>query len=287
LVVFEERRSRFGRYAPLVLNVIGWVAFLLLFARLSARDDEARAFLMEAEIAKLASAMQTVADRLGTLETDVRNQLDQARTQPATQQQGRSQTDDLNRRLSEAQMKKLESATARLEDEIGNMRQRTQVTVDLNALVQGLRPNISFDVVRVDIKQPGIIDLTFQARNLGPYAAVVEFPELILATKPIPQTGTIEGQLTQAQDYSFKAVRMGTLLPSQPSNHAYTLALTDPRRIEQPLYYRITFRAATDPTVVATATRLLRGRLLEKEVQELSVLSFNRLGELTVGQQRP
>jgi hypothetical protein len=189
-------------------------------------------------------------------------------------------------RVSEAQLRKLESATARVEDELANLKHYPHVTVDLNDLVQGLRPNISFDVVRIDVKKAGVVDVTLQARNLGPYAAVVEGPDLVVATKPVPAGGPADGQLLPTQDYTFKSARLGTLLPNQPINVAYTLALNDAKLLDQPLYYKLTFKTNTDPTVVTTASRLLRGKLSEKEVKDLSVSQHNQLGDLSVGRQR-
>jgi hypothetical protein len=283
----NESRARWAAlYWPLVLNVIGWAAIYFLFAgllqkqpekppnpELQAREaqgqqaQEARARAMEAQLATLTASTQRISDQLDA--------LDRQRRAPG-------QTDDIGRRLSQAQLAKLESATARLEDELGSLRQRTHVTVDLNVLVQSLRPNVSFGVLRVDPRKPGEIDLTFQMRNLGPYMAMIEAPDIVVATKPIPQSGPIDGQLVLGKDYAFRAVRAGALLPSEPKNHAYTIVLNDPRKMEHPLYYRMNFKTTTDPTVVGASTRLLHGKLPEKEIQELSAAHYSHIGEVAV-----
>lgn len=284
----NESRARWViQYGPLILTAIGWVAIYFLFAGLfakppadaaaaeaqqreaqardAARDAQARA--MELQLAKFEVSMQRIADQLDALGRQPRAPV---------------QADDIGRRLSQAQLAKLESATARLEDELGGLRQRTYVTVDLNTLVQSLRPNVSFGVLRVDPRKPGEIDLTFQMRNLGPYTTLIEAPDIVLATKPIPQSGAVDGQLLAGKDYTFRATRAGPLLPSEPKNHAYTIVLNDPRKVEQPLYYRMSFKTVTDPTVVGTSTRLLHGKLPDKDIQELSVAHYNHVGEVVV-----
>jgi hypothetical protein len=269
----DDKLARWARYAPLALNVIGWVAIYFLLAGVlpkqsgepSAAENATAAQLraLEIQLAKLEGQTQRLADRLDSVQ--------------------RNPTDDVNRRLSQAQMARLESATARLEDELGNLRQRTHVNVDLNTLVQNLRPNVSFDLLRVDPTRPGMIDLTFQMRNLGPYPADVNAPEIILATKPIAPSGPIHGQLT-AQDYSVRALPVDALLPNEPRNHAYTIMLNNPRRIEQGLYYRMTFRLTTDAKVVATSSRLLQGKVPTKDIQELAIAHYSHVGEVAPAQ---
>ena len=134
----------------------------------------------------------------------------------AVKKPGRTQPDQVNRLLSEVQLRKLENATARLEDELGTARARTHVTVDLNSLVQGLRPNVSFGVLRTDVKKPGVVDITFQVRNSGSHAAIVEVPELILATKPVAPSGPVDGRLIATQDYSVHG-RTGTFFRMSPA----------------------------------------------------------------------
>lgn len=284
----------------LLLNVIGWGVFLFLFLQLSDKGEKAA---IEAQTAKLENFTQKLDQQLdlrdqqlrnqvAALEQQMRNQIEDAKQQmnsqieEANKQQVRVSPTDSRRRVSDPQLKKLESATARVEDELANLRHHPHVTVDLNALVQGLRPNISFDVVRIDTRKTGVVDVTLQARNLGPYAAVVEGPDLVIATKPVASAGPTDGQLLPAQDYTFKSARLGTLLPNQPTNVAYTVALSDAKLLEQPLYYKLTFKTNTDPTLVATASRLLRGKLSEKEVQDLSVSQHNHSGDLSVGRQK-
>jgi hypothetical protein len=226
--------------------------------------------------AQLESSSQKLIAQLDVLEKQGESQLAEA-----VKREERAQPDRAHRLLAEAQLRKLENATARLEDELGPGRTRTHVTVDLSSLVQGLRPNVSFGVLRTDIKQPGVVDMTFQVRNSGSHAAIVEVPDLVLATKPVPPSGPVDGRLVATQDYSVHG-RTGTFMPNEPSNHAYTVTLTDPKRLEQPLYYRMTFRTSTDPTVVATSSRLLQGKVAAKDIQELSVSQYTHLGELSV-----
>jgi hypothetical protein len=271
----------------LVINVIGWLLLFFLYTRIDMREPEAtvpaveaRLVLIETAIEKLAAQFDSSTQKL-TAQLDVLEKQGESQLAEATKKQGRTQPDPVNRLLSEAQLRKLESATARLEDELGTARARTHVTVDLNSLVQGLRPNVSFGVLRTDVKKPGVVDLTFQVRNSGSHAAIVEVPELVLATKPVPPSGPVDGRLVATQDYAVHG-RTGTFLPNEPSNHAYTVTLTDPKRLEQPLYYRMTFRTSTDPTVVATSSRLLQGKVAAKDIQELSVSQYTHLGELSV-----
>jgi hypothetical protein len=271
----------------LAINVVGWLLFFFFYARIDAKEPEsqvpaveARLTLVEMAIEKLAAQFETSTQKLGA-QLDVLEKQAETQLAEAAKKQKATQPDQVSRLLSEAQLRKLENATARLEDELGTARARTHVTVDLNSLVQGLRPNVSFGVLRTDIKKPGVVDLTFQVRNSGTHAAIVEVPELVLATKPVPASGPVDGRLVAAQDYSVQG-RTGTFLPNEPSNHAYTVTLTDPKRLEQPLYYRMTFRTSTDPTVVAASSRLLQGKVAAKDIQELSVSHYTHLGELSV-----
>ncbi|MGH8728848.1 MAG: hypothetical protein ACREV9_12000 [Burkholderiales bacterium] len=287
--------------AFLLLNVIGWGVFLFFFVQLSAKDGGEKAAI-NAQTEKLESFTQKLDQQLESRDQQLREQV------AALDQQMRTQIEEVRQQMNNQieaskevkvapadprrgvpdtrQLKKLETATARVEDELSNLRNHPHVTVDLNALVQGLRPNIFFDVVRIDARNTGVVDVTLQARNLGPYAAVVEGPDLVIATKPVPSAGTVEGQLSPAQDYTFKSARLGTLLPNQPMNIAYSVALNDAKQLDQPLYYKLTFKTNTDPTLVSTASRLLRGKLSEKEVQALSVSQQSHAGDLSVGRQK-
>jgi hypothetical protein len=285
----------------LLLNIIGWAAFLFYAQRPLPQDDGDTAAI-EAHTAKLDSFMQKLEqdltsrdqelrDQLAALEQQTRTQIDEAKKEMETQLEETSKQKirviptDPRARGTDPQLKKLETATARVEDELTNLRNHPHVTVDLNALVQGLRPNIAFDVVRIDTRKLGVIDLTLQARNLGPYAAVVEGPELVIATRPVSLSGPVDGQLLPAQDYTFRSSRLGTLLPDQPINVAYTVTLNNAKLLDQPLYYKLTYKTNTDPTLVTTATRLLRGKLSEKEVQDLSISQHNQSGDLSVARQ--
>jgi hypothetical protein len=280
------RQPRGSQLGFLVVNIIGWLLLFFFYARTDRIDVEelesqgpaleARLALVETSIEKLAAQFETstgkLLSQLDALQKQGESQLAEAPKKPS-----RTPADN---RLADAQLRKLESATARLEDELGLTNARTHVTVDLHSLVQGLRPLVSFGVLRTDIKRPGVIDMTFQVRNSGAHAAIVDVPELVLATKPIPPSGPADGRLIATQDYSVQG-RIGTFLPNEPSNHAYTVTLTDPKRLEQPIYYRMTFRTSTDPTVVATSSRLLQGKLAAKDVQELSVAQYTHIGELS------
>lgn len=279
--------ARGNQLGLLVVNVIGWLLFFFFYARIDVKEPdhqvsavEARLALVETSIERLAAQFDTSTQKLAA-QLEVLEKQGEIQLAEAAKKQKGAQPDQVSRLLSEAQLRKLESATARLEDELGTARTRTHVTVDLNSLVQGLRPNVSFGVLRTDVKKPGVVDLTFQVRNSGSHAAIVEVPELVIATKPVPPGGPVDGRLT-SQDYSVHG-RTGTFLPNEPSNHAYTVTLTDPKRLEQPLYYRMTFRTSTDPTVVATSSRLLHGKVAAKDIQELSVSQYTHLGELSVG----
>jgi len=272
------------QYGPLLLNVIGWVALYFVVSGLLAQHDgpnapawtaamnerDAQLKAMEAQLAKLESTTQKLADQMEIL---------------ALQQ--RAQQDGLGRRLSQAEIRKLESATARLEEELANLRERTYVTVDLNTLVQRLRPNVSFGLLRVDPSKPGVADVTFQMHNLGPYAAIVDAPEVVLATKPVSLSGPIDGQLVPLEDYTVRGARAGALLPNEPRNQAYTIVLNNPRRLEQPLYYKVTFKTSTDPAVVNASSRLLQGKVPEKDIRELSVSQYGDVGEVNIAALRP
>lgn len=287
--------------AFLLLNVIGWGVFLFFFVQLSAEDGGEKAAI-DAQSAKLDSFTQKLDQQLesrdqqmreqvAALEQQMRTQIDEVKQQVDNQIEATKQVKvapaDPRRGVADTQqLKRLETATAKVEDELADLRNNPHVTVDLNALVQGLRPNISFDVVRIDSRNTGVIDVTLQARNLGPYAAIVEGPDLVIATKPVPSAGTVEGQLSPAQDYTFKSARLGTLLPNQPMNIAYSVALNNAKQLDQPLYYKLTFKTNTDPTLVTTASRLLRGKLSEKEVQALSVSQQSHAGDLSGGRQK-
>lgn len=264
----------------LLLNVIGWIVFYFVISSTVARQGERPA----SDSAEREALARTVDARLATLETHLQK-LDAQLEGIASRVQTRP--DDVGRRLSQAELRRLESTTARLEDELGNLTRRTHVTVDLNALVQSLRPNVSFGLLRIAPTKPGVLELTFQMRNVGPYSTTVEAPDIALAAKPFTDSGTGEGLLVPGQDYIVRAERIETLLPSESRNFTYTVVLNDPRRLERPLYYKATFRTSTDPAVVATSTGLLKGKLPEKDIRALSVAQYGHVGEVTAGSQRP
>lgn len=288
-------KPNWSSVAPLLFNVIGWVVVVFLVVRLSGEDDGTEAAI-EAQSAKLeafsekldeqlAMRDQQLSDQAAAREQKMRTDIEDAKQQMRVQIEEASKQKTPVRsaqpaaRLSDANLKKLES-------DLANLRAHPQLTVDVNNLVQGLRPSISIDVVRIDAKKNGVVDLTLQARNLGSYAVALEGPELVIATQPVATTGAAEGALSPSQDYTFKSTRIGTLLPNQPINVAYSVALNDSKLLDQPLYYKLTYKTNTDPTVVVTASRLLQGKLSEKEVQDLSVSQHNQVGDLSVGRQK-
>ena len=264
----------------LLLNVIGWVVFYFVISSTVVRQREQTV----TDAAERAALARTVDARLATLETHLQK-LGEQLNGLASRAQARP--DDVDRRLSQAELRRLESTTARLEDELGNLSRRTHVTVDLNTLVQGLRPNVSFGLLRITPTKPGVIELTFQMRNLGAYSATVDAPEIALAAKPFTESGPGEGLLVPGQDYTVRADRVETLLPNESKNFTYTVVLSDPRRLERPLHYKAMFRTSTDPAVVATSTGLLKGKLPEKDIRALSVAQYGHVGEVTAGSQRP
>jgi hypothetical protein len=267
--------------AFLLLNVIGWAVFYVAVSSALVRPAETPA--PDASAAERDAVARSVDARLATLETQL-EKIAERLDVVASRAQARG--DDAARRLSQAELKRLESTTARLDDELGNLSRRAHVTVDLNALVQGLRPNVSFGLLRIVPTKPGVLELTFQMKNLGAYAATVEAPEIALAAKPFPESGRTEGLLVPGEDYSVKAYRVEPLLPNEARNLAYTVVLNDPRRLERPLHYKATFRTRTDPAVVATSTGLLKGKLPEKDIRALSVSEYAHVGEVTAGSQR-
>jgi hypothetical protein len=258
-----------------LLNLIGWVVFYFAVSHAFVRQGETPAPASASERDALPRAVEA---RLATLETHVQKmtaQLDVI----ANRAQARPD-DDLGRRLSQAELRRLESTTARLEDELGNLSRRAHVTVDLNTLIQGLRPNVSFGLLRIVPTKPGVLELTFQMRNLGAHAASVDVPEIVLAAKPFAESGPIDGQLVPGEDYTVKTYRVDALLPNESRNLAYSVVLNDPRRLERPLHYKVTFRASTDPAVVATSSGLLKGKLPEKDIRALSVSHYGHVGEV-------
>ena len=276
----DQQHARWATpLAFLLVNLVGWVIFYLAAVGAFTRPGEAP----DPSAVQRDDLARSVAARLATLETHVQKMTGQldviANRAPA-------RPDDIGRRLSQAELKRLEITTARLEDELANLSRRTHVTVDLNALVQGLRPNVSFGLLRIAPTKPGVLDLTFQTRNLGAYAATVEVREIALAATPFTGSGPADGVLVPDQDYTVKAPRAETLLPNEARNLAYTVVLNDPRRLERPLHYKATFRTSTDPAVVATSTGLLKGKLPETDIRALSVSEYAEVGEVTAGSRR-
>ena len=276
----DQQHARWATpLAFLLVNLVGWVIFYLAAVGAFTRPGEAP----DPSAVQRDDLARSVAARLATLETHVQKMTGQldviANRAPA-------RPDDIGRRLSQAELKRLEITTARLEDELANLSRRTHVTVDLNALVQGLRPNVSFGLLRIAPTKPGVLDLTFQTRNLGAYAATVEVREIALAATPFTGSGPAGGVLVPEQDYTVRAPRAETLLPNEARNLAYTVVLNDPRRLERPLHYKATFRTSTDPAVVATSTGLLKGKLPEKDIRALSVSEYAEVGEVTAGSRR-
>jgi hypothetical protein len=276
----DQQHARWATpLAFLLLNLAGWVIFYFAAAGPPVREREAPdpsaaqrdalARSVEARLATVEAQLQKVADRIDILAT-----------------RAQAPRDELAQRLSQAELKRLESTTARLEDELASLSRRTHVTVDLNGLVQRLRPNVSFGLLRIAPTKPGVIDLTFQTRNLGAYAATVEVQEFALAATPFTASGSAGELLVPGQDYTVKPLRPETLLPNEARNLGYTVVLSDPRRLERPLHYRATFRTTTDPTVVATSTGLLKGKLPEKDIRALSIADYAEVGEVTAGTQR-
>jgi len=263
----------------LLLNLIGWVVFYFVIASTLVRQGEKPApDAAERDLARSVDA------RLATLETHLQKlaaQLD------GIASRAQARPDDVDRRLSQAELRRLESTTARLEDELGNLSRRAHVTVDLNTLIQGLRPNVSFGLLRIVPTKPGVLELTFQMRNLGAYAVTVDAPDIALAANPFAESGPGDGLLVPGQDYTVKADRVEALLPNESKNFAYTVVLNDPRRLARPLYYKAMFRTSTDPAVVATSSGLLKGKLPEKDIRALSVAQYAHVGEVTAGSQRP
>jgi hypothetical protein len=265
----------------LLLNLIGWVAFYVVMSSTVVRsvekpataapDGDALARTVDARLAALESHMQKLGEQLDGLAGRIQQ----------------SRADDVGRRLSQAELRRLESTTARLEEELDNLGRRTHVTVDLNALVQGLRPNVSFGLLRIAPAKPGVVELTFQMRNLGGHAVTVDAPEIALAARPFAESGPGDGLLAPGQQYTVRADPVETLLPNESRNLTYAVVLNDPRRLANPLYYRATFRTSTDPAVVATSTGLLKGKLAEKDIRGLSVAQYGHAGEITAGSQRP
>jgi len=276
----DQQHARWATpLAFLLVNLVGWVIFYLAAVGAFTRPGEAP----DPSAVQRDDLARSVAARLATLETHVQKMTGQldviANRAPA-------RPDDIGRRLSQAELKRLEITTARLEDELANLSRRTHVTVDLNALVQGLRPNVSFGLLRIAPTKPGVLDLTFQTRNLGAYAATVEVREIALAATPFTGSGPAGGVLVPDQDYTVRAPRAETLLPNEARNLAYTVVLNDPRRLERPLHYKATFRTSTDPAVVATSTGLLKGKLPETDIRALSVSEYAEVGEVTAGSRR-
>ncbi|MGH8695549.1 MAG: hypothetical protein ACREVS_03665 [Burkholderiales bacterium] len=265
----------------LLLNVIGWGVFYFVISSTVLRQPEKAV----PDAAVRDALARAVDGRLESLETHMRKLTEQVES-VARLAQARP-PDEVGRRLSQAELRRLESTTARLEDELGNLSRRTHVTVDLNALIQGLRPNVSFGLLRITPTKPGVLELTFQMRNLGAYAVTVDAPVIALAPRPFAESGPNEGVLVPGQDYAVRADRVETLLPNESKNFAYAVTLNDPRRLANPLYYRATFRTSTDPAVVATSTGLLKGKLPEKDIRDLSVAQYGHVGEVTAGLQRP
>jgi hypothetical protein len=271
----DQKHARWiNPFGLLLLNLIGWVAFYFVVSHAFVRQGETPAPASAAERDVLARAVEA---RLATLETHVQKMTAQL---DVIANRAQARPDDVGQRLSQAELRRLESTTARLEDELGNLSRRTHVTVDLNTLIQGLRPNVSFGLLRIVPTKPGVLELTFQMRNLGAHAASVDAPEIVLAAKPFAESGPIDSQLVPGEDYTVKTYRVEALLPNESRNLAYSVMLNDPRRLDKPLHYKVTFRASTDPAVVATSSGLLKGKLPEKDIRALSVSHYGHVGEV-------
>jgi hypothetical protein len=264
----DEKHARWiTPFALLLLNLIGWVAFYFLVSGAPGRQAEAApgperdalARSVDARLATLEAQLQQIAARLDAAATQAR--------------------DDVGRRASQAELK-------RLEGELDDLSRRPHVTVDLNTLLQGLRPNVSFGLLRIAPTKPGVLELTFQTRNLGSHGARVEQPEFLLASKPLAASGRGDGLLVPDQDYTVKAHQVEALLPNESRNLAYTIVLNDPRRLDGPLHYKVTFRTRTDPAVVATSAGLLNGKLPEKDIRALSVSEYDYVGEVAAESRR-
>jgi hypothetical protein len=271
----DQKHARWiNPFGLLLLNLIGWVVFYFAVSHAFVRQGETPAPVSAAESGAFARSLDA---RLAALETHVQKMTGQldviANRAPA-------RPDDVGQRLSQAELRRLESTTARLEDELGNLSRRAHVTVDLNTLIQGLRPNVSFGLLRIVPTKPGVLELTFQMRNLGAHAASVDVPEIVLAAKPFAESGPVDGQLVPGEDYTVKTYRVDALLPNESRNLAYSVVLNDPRKLDKPLHYKVTFRTSTDPAVVATSSGLLKGKLPEKDIRALSVSHYGHVGEV-------
>ena len=247
-----------------LINGIGWL--VMYFLVLSPQVDQYRAQtkLFNAQFEKIQSSPQKQIEQLEVKEKS-----------------GRVQLDDATRRFIELQINRLEGATARLESQLANLRAQTQVTVDLNSVRQGLRPNLLFGKANITFLQKNEVEVSFEVKNIGSNPAILEVPKIFLSMKPITEQTTSDALLVDGKDYSLQTFRPGMYQPGFSGNVSFVIKLLNQALRGSLIHSYYRFQASTDPSAVSTAAQILGKQISSDELKQLSQFTQGIYGTAT------
>jgi hypothetical protein len=127
-------------------------------------------------------------------------------------------------KLIEAQIAKLESTNARLEDQIGSIRLRAQATNEMNSTLVALRPNVSFG--NFDFTFPradkGQAVLGHEIKNIGSNATIVAAPTISLSLRPFSEAATKDALLLLGRDYTVEVFKLECFSLDRPVESSTT-----------------------------------------------------------------
>lgn len=262
-----EPRWQVKDFVPIAitaLNAIGWIVVYFLVLSPQAEQSKAQTRLLDEQIERLRGMNQKVLDQLDIQEKS-----------------GRVQLDNSNRRLTDLQIARIEAAAVRLEDQLANLRSRTQTTTDLNAVRQSLRPNMLFGKFNFTFPKATEANFEHEIKNIGVNAVAVSSPIVRLAVKPIGDSPSPSDLLVEGRDYAVRVYSLGMFQPGVARNVDYTIELLNLNLRGLTLHYALTWNNTTDQFAVSTAAQLLGKQVTASELSTLSSMRLTLVGTLT------
>ncbi len=170
----------------------------------------------------------------------------------------------------------------RLSNELANTEKQVKMTLDIASFIKDIQPNLQIDAGGVKYQDEATLNMYFNISNLGAHVAVIEEPQLYLATEPIFSTDNVSNQLCEGTDYQLKNMKIGNVPPGQKVQQIFGIKFKNIAKIPDKIYYHTTFDSKTDWAVSKVAQNVLRDYLANEEVQKLTARSYNRWGPVEI-----
>jgi len=248
----------------LVAVVVAGISNYFLVTRFAAREYDANAKLAETQMNRLKSSAQKLQDELTNVAKQAEISLFEA-----------------NKKLIEKNVERLDSSVTRLSDELANTEKKVRISLDIAAFVKDIQPNLQIDLSKQTSLNENELIFSFDIKNIGTHAAIIEEPPLYLSILPIYSNTKIENPSFGRGDYELQNMRIGDVPAGQHVKHVFHVKFKKELRIPNTIYYYTEFQTNTDRSITKLAKRLLTDYMSNDEIDNLGRRTYSRWGSLT------